>query len=533
MLKLKFVGAIQGVTGSCSWLWHTESDTQFLIDCGIHQGPHHIEWLNRKGFPFNPSEIQYVLLTHAHIDHCGLIPKLVSEGFRGWVYCTQATKEVAIELLTDTAKISQLYSQDEVDGINWHVIDGGDFTWGRILTLSDDLIATYNRGSHVLGGCSVSVSWAKEPGAKLKDFASIHFSGDLGCQTDDNPYLPLMKADHSPYPNAEYIVTESTYGNRCRESKCWQTRTSNLADIILRTVSQKRGKVLIPSFAFHRMQELIADLWTIAANQDERLQSELSDRQQLRVLCHSPLSNRINRVYSEQLGKVLKNGKLQYLSNELTQRTLCTTADILELYGALHKGQSVRNRRMMFSAASSGRKRGVASPCEHNLKDADVILASSGMCDRGPSSEYLRLLRDDPKNTIILTGFQAAGSAGRELLEGAHAGAEVVDMSSHYSGHGDQQRLIDNVFELGGYPAEAKGTTIFINHGEPDSKQALQQAILDRSAAARPGDRKIEQVLIADSTWFDLTKGAYIDEAEDSEYIQAEIRRLQALLNAR
>jgi len=105
MLAMKFVGAIQGVTRSCSRFWHTESGTQFAVDCGIHQGPHHIEWLNRNVFSFSPSEIQYVLLTHAHIDHCGLIPKLVSEGFRGWVHCTQATKEVAIELLTGAANI--------------------------------------------------------------------------------------------------------------------------------------------------------------------------------------------------------------------------------------------------------------------------------------------------------------------------------------------------------------------------------------------------------------------------------------------
>lgn len=532
MLKVKFIGAIQGVTGSCSWLWHTDSDTQFLVDCGIHQGPHYIEWLNRKPFPFKPVEIQYVLLTHAHMDHCGLLPKLVAEGFRGWVYCTQATMEIATELLADSAIISELYTQEDVDGINWHVIDHGEFSWGRILTLSDDLTATYNRGSHVLGGCSVSVSWAKRPGDKPEDFASIHFSGDLGCQTDDNPYLPLLKADHSPYPNAEYIVTESTYGNRNRDAKCWKSRTSILASSILRTVRDKGGKVLIPSFAYHRMQELIADLWTIASDQHERLCMDLPDGQNVRILCHSPLSNRLNRVYSEQFTKVLRNGKFQYLSSELPQRAQCSAADIAALYRSLSEGRTVNKGRVRLSTMFTPPKQGGSDPLVHCLKNHDVILASSGMCDHGPSAEYLRLLRDDPKNTIILTGFQASGSAGRELLEGSADGAEVVNLSSHYSGHGDQQRLLDNIFELGGYRPSTTGTTVFINHGEPDAKRALCQEILDRSEAAQPGDRQISQVLFAKDEWFDLNSNAYIDEKKDPHAIKAEIERLQALLDA-
>jgi metallo-beta-lactamase family protein len=154
------------------------------------------------------------------------------------------------------------------------------------------------------------------------------------------------------------------------------------------------------------------------------------------------------------------------------------------------------------------------------------------MCDRGPSAEYLRLLKDDPKNTIILTGFQAAGSAGRELLEGSAGGAEVVNLSSHYSGHGDQQRLLDNIFELGGYRARGRGTTVFINHGEPDAKEALSQEILNRSEAAWSSDRQIEKVLFANDEWFDLNSNEYLGKEKDPSAIKAEIERLQALLDA-
>jgi metallo-beta-lactamase family protein len=485
--------------------------------------------LNRKAFPFSPSEIQYVLLTHAHLDHCGLIPKLVAEGFRGWVYCTQATKEVAQELLADAAKISNLYSQDDVDGINWHVIDGGEFSWGRILKLAENLTATFNRGSHVLGGCSISVSWVRTPSDQRANFASIHFSGDLGCQTDDNSYLPLLKADHNPYPTADYIVTESTYGNRRRESKCWRTRTSILADAVIRTVAHKGGKVLIPSFAFHRMQELIADFWTIASRQDDRLRSELPDGERLKILCHSPLSNRLNRVYAEQLAKLMANGKAQYLNKELPERMQCTSSEIPGLYGSLYEGRAVNTGKLRFSAVPAKPKGGPTGSPGGHLKKSGVILASSGMCDHGPSAEYLRMLRDDPRNTIILTGFQASGSAGRELLECSAGGAEVLDLSSHYSGHGDQQRLLDNVFDLAGYSAGSKETTVFINHGESDSKGCLQREILKRAGDELQGDRRINKVLIASDDWFDLNSGSY---AQDQKGIRAEIERLQALLAA-
>ena len=122
MLKVKFTGAIKGVTGSCTWLWHTESDTQMLVDCGMHQGAHEEEWNNRKAFEFDASQIKYVLLTHAHIDHCGLLPKLIKEGFRGWVYCTEATRDVAKEMLTDAARLSELFTLKDVEKINWHPI---------------------------------------------------------------------------------------------------------------------------------------------------------------------------------------------------------------------------------------------------------------------------------------------------------------------------------------------------------------------------------------------------------------------------
>ena len=287
--------------------------------------------------------------------------------------------------------------------------------------------------------------------------------------------------------------------------------------------------MLIPSFAFHRMQEIIAVLWTVASNHGDRLQSELADGEQLRILCHSPLSNRLNRVYAEQFIKRLKNGKGQYLSKELSERAQCTSSEIAGPYGSLCEGRSVNNGRGRFTSIPTKQKGVAVASFNSHLKNSEVILASSGMCDHGPSSEYLRILRDDPRNTIILTGFQASGSAGKELLECSTGGAEVLDLSSHYSGHGDKQRLLDNVFDLAGYSAGSKDTTVFINHGEPDSKESLRREILMRAGNELQGDRRVRKVLIASDDWFDLNSDSYVQD-QGENFIRAEIVRLQALL---
>jgi metallo-beta-lactamase family protein len=535
MLKVKFLGASEGVTGSCSWLWHTDSNTQFLVDCGMHQGTHEEEWKNYQPFEFDAKQIQYVLLTHAHIDHCGLLPKLIKNGFKGWVYCTQATKEIADLMLRDAAKLNDLFHESDVNLIKWHVIDAGEFYWNKTLRLADGLSATFKRSSHVLGACGISVSWSTA-GAP-NDLKSIYFSGDIGCQLEGNAYLPLLKGDHRPYPKADYIVMESTYGaaDRGGEFKNSEGRVNALGAVICDTAYKKGGAVLIPAFSYHRTQEIMMDLlawqWkSWAESEHSNLMGSYIIKKDgaeayespLRVLCDSPLGARINNVYASQLSKKLSNGKYQYLNSELAGRLGCSERECSQIFRELtNTGSIYRNGNVLRSLRPKDRdnKQG-GQRYQKTIDHYSVIIASSGMCDHGPVVEYMNRMKRDPKNTIILTGYQSASSQGRQLLEQSARSenkgnyAQVVNMSGYYSGHADQSKLLDYVFSLGAFAKDSRPANIFINHGEGESKCGLKEAILNRAEQQLEGDRAVASVSFAKSTWFDLNLGAYIQVSD-------------------
>ncbi|WP_299181944.1 MBL fold metallo-hydrolase [uncultured Neptuniibacter sp.] len=533
MLKVKFIGASEGVTGSCAWLWHTDSDTQFLVDCGMHQGSHDELWKNYQSFEFDPRNIKYVLLTHAHIDHCGLIPKLVKGGFKGWVYCTQATKDVAMHMLKDAAKLSDLYNESDIQLIKWHVIDSGGFSWNKTLRLADGLSATFKRGSHVLGACGISIRWSSPdyPG----ELKSIFFSGDIGSQAEGNQYLPLMKSDHYPCPQSDYIVMESTYGAIARDNefKDAERRINTLGEIISETAFRNGGTVLIPAFSFHRTQEIMSDLlvwqrkaWAaskyapLMGNKKIKNDGSEAFENPLRAIVHSPLGSKVSEVYAHQLSKKLSNGKYQYLNSELAGRLECPEEDVARIFrnfcdegSAYSQGHIIRNLCVQGKHNSQTDNR-----YQKTIEHYSVIVASSGMCDNGPVVEYINRMKRDPKHTIILTGYQSPGSLGGQLLNGrGNSKAKVVNMSGYYSGHADQQKLLDYAFSLGKYSEGARPAKIFINHGEKNSKEALKAELLKRADQCHADDRNVDGVEIARSEWFDLNAGAYIDECKTSE----------------
>ena len=190
-MKVKFIGAIQRVTGSCSWLKHL--DIEFLVDCGMIQGEAHDDYENNKEFPFKSRNIKFVLLTHAHIDHCGLIPKLYRDGFSGKVYCTRATAKLARQVLLDASRISPIYSENDVKRVRFKYIDElPGFKWGRLLPIDRDLFVNVFRSAHILGAVSIGISWSKENGK------SILFSGDIGNNTRVDAPQPLIKYRHDP-----------------------------------------------------------------------------------------------------------------------------------------------------------------------------------------------------------------------------------------------------------------------------------------------------------------------------------------------
>ena len=279
-MKLKFVGATERVTGSCTWLKYR--DTEFLVDCGMIQGEAHDVYENNKPFPFEPKEIKFVLLTHAHLDHCGLIPRLYKEGFIGKVYCTKATARLSREIMLDASKIGKgkLYSEEDVDQVKFFYFDERPkFTWGHGCPVDNDLFVFPYRSSHILGACSIQILWVPH-GLKNnpKTNKGILFTGDVGNNTKKNCYQPLLKHQHSPYPRLNYIVCESTYGNRPRdpEERSLEHRINKLEEVMIKTIYEKQGNLIIATFSLHRTQEILFDLYyLLKVRWQERCPDEL------------------------------------------------------------------------------------------------------------------------------------------------------------------------------------------------------------------------------------------------------------------
>lgn len=532
MLKIKFVGAIEGVSGSCTWLHHTDSDTQFLVDCGMHQGNEREEWANRQAFPFQAARLKYVLLTHAHIDHCGLLPRLVREGFTGQVYATRATRELTELMLLDAARVSGMFTEQEVKQIHWSVLDDDQgFKWGRSMRLAEGVWMAYLRSSHILGACLISIAW--KVGGENR---SICFSGDVGCQTDKNAYLPLMKSGQHPFADTDYIVVESTYGGRVRaqEHQDSQLRLERLAEVIAHTLFVKGGKVLMPAFSLHRTQELLMDVlqWmkaNLPASEQGRELSRYDDDVPLVANVHAPLGHAITQVYAKNLCSKSPNGKFKYLNADLCE-SLAMPADAIQamLQRLVEHGSfKVANERYLC----------MTKPKHPSNFDADIVIASAGMCDNGPVVSYLERWGSDPRNTVILTGYQSAGSKGAELMQRANPSsmpmdslsngqAEVIDMSPYYSAHADQQMLLDFLFRTDGF-GRNNPATLLINHGNPESKYALRNAVQMRADSQRKNDRQIKEVRIADARWLNLDSGEVIEPSHTEQELLSELEALR------
>lgn len=260
-MQFRFLGATGGqITGSCTHFKYERRDVQFLVDCGLVQGEGDDFEKNSRPFPFDPWEINFVLLTHAHQDHCGLIPKLYRDGFKGKVICTKATAQLATISLLDSAKQpNNVFSEDDVKAIRYEYIDERDkFGLSKMLPIGDDLFASFSRSAHIIGSASITVGWVKEDG----DRAYLVMSGDLGNNTKENQYQPLLAGRQGIFSYPETIVVESTYGGRIRvkESSDFDGRIELLRKIIQTEVFDKKSLLIIPAFSLQRTQELLFDL---------------------------------------------------------------------------------------------------------------------------------------------------------------------------------------------------------------------------------------------------------------------------------
>lgn len=547
-MKVKFIGATKGVTGSCSLLSHEESNTKLLVDCGGYIVGNNSDWHNNQDFPFKPKELKYVLLTHAHFDHCGLIPRLYKEGFVGKVYCTRATAELARIILLDAAQHSAVFDKYDVKKIQFYYIDNNKrFEWGKPISLENNLRVSFLRSSHILGATGININWGFANDGKGK---SIFFSGDIGPNAGENCYLPLLKETQYSFPDTNYMVVESTYGGRNRDLSCKSVleRRLMLKNIIEKTLFEQNGKLIIPSFSIHRAQELLVDLYIVLSRyiDKDKLESYLRtrdgyERDSLKVCLDSKMLSQANQVYARELYSQKSNGSYKYLNDKIE-----VTESVMQ--ALLNKGHSkfdnfdgfINTVSYSVQQASSKNKMKLidydkerekqVQQLKNRILSSSIIVASGGMCDVGPITSYIRDLGGNKDNTILFTGFVSDGSEGKAILEGQRPfiKASLENMSSFYSAHADEQGLLDYIFDIGG--REQKGNTnVFINHGNSNCKKLFAKAIEERKHTNIGSDRSINSIipLVGDENWFNLDLGEFEERVSSFEGVQAgELREI-------
>jgi metallo-beta-lactamase family protein len=435
-MRLTFLGAAGTVTGSKYLLEH--GGHRLLVDCGLFQGLKQLRLRNWERLPLPAASLDAVVLTHAHIDHTGYLPALAKQGFRGPVYCTQSTRELSGLLLPDSGHLQEedaFYANRH--GFSRHAPALPLYTeaearavlglfhpqpWAASFEVIPGVRVQFAAAGHILGAASVHVQW--EGGTAL-------FSGDLGREHDT-----LMRPPQEPGA-ADYVVMESTYGDRLHEE---EDPAGVLAETISRTAA-RGGIVVVPAFAVGRAQALLYLIATLKA--DRRIPD-------LPVFLNSPMAADVTQIYH-------RHREEHRLDIEQCRR-MCEVAHIVNSVE-----ESQRLNELRFPA---------------------VIVSASGMATGGRVVHHLKAFAPDRRNTILLAGYQAAGTRGAALLAGAKeikihgeyvpVRAEVVNLGS-LSAHADRDELLRWIGRLPRAPKR-----VFLTHGEPVAADRLRQAIEER-----------------------------------------------------
>lgn len=259
-MKIKFIGAIERVTGSCSLMEQPDADRRFLVDCGMAQGDPKAAAFNAAPWTFVAARVDFVLLTHAHLDHCGLLPRLVREGFSGQIYCTRFTAELArLNLLSAAALPGAPFTRMDVERLQFEYVDQrSDFAFDKPIQIAKDLCVAFRPSAHIGGACTITVSWRTGNGS----WKEMVFSGDVGPNTELRAAQPLL-AGRSPLPGSpSYVLVESTYGGRLRDEHLLDAgmRLGEWARIIRTAMDSPASTIVVPCFSIHRCQELLFDL---------------------------------------------------------------------------------------------------------------------------------------------------------------------------------------------------------------------------------------------------------------------------------
>lgn len=442
-MKISFHGAAQEVTGSCTLL-ETEK-SKFVVDCGVFQGKEFFDTRNLDKFKFDASAVDFVLLTHAHLDHCGRIPKLFKEGFFGKVYCTPPTRDFAEIMLLDSARViaeeayamgkEPLYSEEDVHQIiaNFEAID-----YDKKFNPTPEINVTFRDAGHILGSAMIEVELKEN-----KKNKKLLFTGDMG-----NPPAPIVR-DPQTETGADFVFIESTYGGIVHEPG--EERIEKLKKAVLDSVG-RGGVLMIPAFSLERTQEVLYELNFLVENGKLPL---------VPIFLDSPLAIRAIEVYQ-------KHSK--YFDAE-AKKLMGQGDNLFRFQGLTYTPSSLESKRI------------------NEIKPPKVIIAGSGMCNGGRMPHHLKRYLDSANNTLLIISYQAAGSLGREILDGVDSviiddkrikvKARIIAIGA-YSSHADKPKLLAWAKEI----TSPRPQKFFVVHGEKENNKALALALEKETKAS-------------------------------------------------
>lgn len=447
-MKITFLGAAREVTGSC-YLIQT-ANTRFLVDCGMVQGGHDAPLRNRQPFGFDPGTIDFVLLTHAHIDHSGLLPKLTRAGFQGPIYATAATVDLLQAMLPDSAHIQEIDAEraqrhaktarGKTVAISplYTLQDAKDclrqvrpLAYEKVLAPHPDVRCRFHDAGHILGSAIIEI-WVTEAGETTK----LVFSGDLG-----QPGRPILH-DPTPIEEADILVIESTYGDRAHKTQA--ATQDELIEVVERTLRQQGGNVIVPAFAVGRTQEVLYHLHRLT--REGRLHG-------LKIFVDSPMATEATRITMRHLE----------LFDEAATRLADWHATGKDL-PYLHFVASVEESMAL-----------------NQVRSGAITISASGMCDAGRIKHHLRHNLGRRQCSVLITGFQAQGTLGRRLVDGAKQvrifGEEIdvragIHTVGGLSAHADQPALLAWTANFRHPPKRT-----FVVHGEASSALAFAERL--------------------------------------------------------
>ncbi len=456
-MKITFLGAVKTVTGSNFLV--EGAGKKFLVDCGMYQGSSALEEKNDDAFDFNISEIDFMVLTHAHIDHSGRIPKLYNDGYRNPIIATKATCDLCSIMLPDSGHIQEmeiewrnrkrkregkqellpLYTAE--DAIKCLEIFK-PVKYDEIIEIDENIKLRFNDAGHMLGSSIIEV-WITENEKTEK----IVFTGDLG-----NNDIPLLSSP-TMIESADYLVMESTYGNRLH------VRNDSKAELFLNIVSEtidKGGSVVIPSFAVGRTQEILYELNKLKEKtDDEEFIKKYKKLMQTPVYVDSPLAISATEVFNEN----------KDLFDYDVQEAIKRGDNPLEFPGLKFTRTAEESKQL------------------NEMNEPSIIISASGMCDVGRIKHHLKHNLWNPNSTILFVGYQAPGTLGRKIVDGAKKvkifGEEIavnarIEYIEGYSGHADQEWLLNFVYSFFTKPKH-----IFLVHGEEEGQEVLRDKIIE------------------------------------------------------